>query len=436
MNKRLWGSAEFGVILIFLVIITALITTRHLPPDIISARKPENGIPRIDINLRDISLEEINSGAKETKYPGNQLTVTTPNHPSITFDDVEVKGRGNSTWEYASKKPYQIKFANAVDLFGLGASRKYILLANAFDDTFIRNAIAFRLEQMLDERYYLSGEFVDLYVDSEYHGLYYLTQKVEIGKNRVNLSNPFGILLEFEGFHFGESICYSTINSSCFIIKEVVDPRFTEESVQDFIATFNQLELAVAQHDYATASSLADMEDFAKYYLLNEFTVNPDAYATSFFFYKDGVDDKIHAGPGWDFDLSLSNKRWGTDYEPFYSPYETQVMNHLNYDDTRYSNIVIDLTKMPEFMNLVKEIYLQTMVDRKSILLSYVTTTLEYIHSAAIRDQQLYDRDTFSTTSDELLIWLSKRYDYFEQQFNKTSSHFMSFAQDQPQIPY
>lgn len=49
------------------------------------------------------------------------------------------------------------------------------------------------------------------------------------------------------------------------------------------------------------------MDSFIKYYFVFEVTENPEIVASSVYFYKDGPDDKIHAGPVWDFDSALFN---------------------------------------------------------------------------------------------------------------------------------
>ena len=55
----------------------------------------------------------------------------------------KIRGRGNSTWLYFDKKPYRLKFNTAVDLFGMGENKDYVLLANAMDMSMLNNYAAF-----------------------------------------------------------------------------------------------------------------------------------------------------------------------------------------------------------------------------------------------------------------------------------------------------
>ena len=120
-----------------------------------------NKIPKINIELNEISLEEIKAGSKDQKYEGNKVDIY-DNGSTYQYEEVEIKGRGNTTWEQV-KKPYQIKFSQRVDLLNLGKNKKWVLLANYYDTTFLRNDIALLLTEILEMQYNHRGEFVELY---------------------------------------------------------------------------------------------------------------------------------------------------------------------------------------------------------------------------------------------------------------------------------
>ena len=247
-------------------------------------------VPTVEITLNGTSLDEINAGDKSTKYYGNEVTFLIGDE-KLSFSDVEIKGRGNSTWD-TDKKPYQIKLPTKVDIWDAGREKKWLLLANKFDSTHLRNDAALYLMGMLESDYAPEGNFVELYVDSEYIGLYYLTEKTEIGKNRINLKDENGILVEIENLHGEGETCYETRMRNCLIVKDLVVDDNEKVAMEEFLESFNALELAAAQGDYDKVMELADVESLAKYYLTSEFSVNPDAYVSSFYFYKDNKDMK------------------------------------------------------------------------------------------------------------------------------------------------
>ena len=296
------------VILVGVILVQINVSQRPVPMS-------NNEFSRMEINLNGATLKEIYENGKETKYLGNNVTVTDGDKEEA-YEDVEIKGRGNATWAQI-KKPLQIKFKQKVDLLGLGPRKKWILLANYADWTNLRTDTAFYIEKMVGEKYAYRGDFVELFVDDEYQGLYYLTRGIEIGKNAVDLRDPYGVLVELDNVYGqAEELYYVTGNGEHLTVKDAVNEDNIVTAMEDFVASFNALEEAVKNRDYNAINELIDVKSFAEYYLIEELMFNTDAYYTSQYFYKDGPNDKIHAGPAWDFDISLNNYRRGQDNDP------------------------------------------------------------------------------------------------------------------------
>ncbi|MBQ3452902.1 CotH kinase family protein [Candidatus Saccharibacteria bacterium] len=417
----------FNIFLTIIAIFVFSITIYKVTDSIINASGTH--LPKLEISLTDVTIEAIDAGSKETKYSGNTAKLTYGNQ-ILDFRDVEIKGRGNSTWAQA-KKPYQIKFNEKVDLFEYGKAKKWVLLSNALDPTYLRNDFALKIEHILNTDYALNGQFIELYIDDQYRGLYYLSEKVEIDKSRVGLSDELGILAEIENLHSANEECTSTAKISCLKTHDLVNSDNSNRALTDFTDSIKQFETTLAEKDFNSVANLIDVDSFAKYYLLSEFTVNPDAYSSSFFLYKNGASDKIHAGPGWDFDLSLGNVAWtsdGVDRETFFSPFTNNALR----DYTTFSNqsslipfadgistIVYDLLTFPEFESRVKEIYMQTLSGHKDELLDYIKSQADYIRPAALRDAKRWKLQTnFDDEVDYLIDWVAKRFDHFEATYN------------------
>jgi hypothetical protein len=100
-----------------------------------------------------------------------------------------VKARGNYSFANYEKKPFSITLKDEVSLLGLGAGQKYALLSNASDPTLIRNDISRNLEKALEAEYDNVGRFVDLYANGEYLGNYYLCENIEIGTERIAVTD-------------------------------------------------------------------------------------------------------------------------------------------------------------------------------------------------------------------------------------------------------
>ena len=162
-------------------------------------------LPEFNISLKNTTLDIFKSGTKDDKYKGNTVEFT--NGETTTYEDVEIKGRGNSTWGQP-KPPFQLKFSEKIDFLGLGTAKKWVFLANYFDKTNLRNDIAFKLADMLGEKYANKGEFVKVTIDGEYLGVYYLTHQMEAKQGSVELQDKYGILMEIDNLHRATEDCY------------------------------------------------------------------------------------------------------------------------------------------------------------------------------------------------------------------------------------
>ena len=413
---------------LIIIVFFVLFATIFKITEIILTHKSDN-FPKLEISLKNVSIEKIDAGSKDTKYPENTIT-STINDKTTTYYDVEVKGRGNTTWEQI-KKPYQIKFRNKESFFNIDKSKKWTLLANYLDPTYLRNDTAFYLEKILNEEYNMEGSFIELSIDENYRGLYYLSEKVEVDEHRVNLKNDYGTLVELDNIHNETEECSYDSKNTCILFKDFVDEANAPAVKENFIFSLNSLYKKIHLKDYEAISEIIDIGSFAKYYLLNEFAVNPDAYSSSFYLYKDGVEDKIHAGPGWDFDLALGNLLWNSstiDLDSFYSPFEDMILKHytthkdnFQYIDT-ISTLLYDLMEIPEFEARVKEIYQETLSGKGDEILDYIRSQAEYIKPAVLRDQKRWKSKTnFDEEVDYLIDWVAKRYDHFEQTYGANS---------------
>lgn len=101
----------------------------------------------------------------------------------------EIKGRGNTTWEYGLKKPYKLKLDTKTDLFGMGANKHWVLIANYFDRSLMRDKVAYDLSAAIGAEVAMESTWVDLILNGEYVGNYRLTEHIRVSPDRVNVYN-------------------------------------------------------------------------------------------------------------------------------------------------------------------------------------------------------------------------------------------------------
>ena len=229
-----------------------------------------------------------------------------------------IRGRGNSTWSIYPKKPYRIKLNEKHKMLGLAKAKNWVLLANYRDLTSMMNTYVFEVARWMGMPYINHTRFVELFVDGEYEGLYQLTEQVQQGENRVNVSNNEGILLSMDKDDGPElspestDNFWSTVYNMPMCIKHPDD--VTTEQKDSIQALLAELETAIKKVDYVALDSLMDMKSFMTMAMIQELVENVEICAPrSIFMYKDGA-GKWAMGPFWDWDAGFDFD-WGTFYD-------------------------------------------------------------------------------------------------------------------------
>ena len=312
----------------------------------------QSSSPSVFVSTESGSMDAIHAD-KEHKEPGSIVITNGAGDAQYSGALDYIKGRGNSTWEL-DKKPYNIKLAKKADLFGMGKSKKWCLLANHGDATKLRNDLGYSFSQTLGNELTSDVVMTNLYCNGVYMGAYSMTEKVEIGENRIDIynladatekvneadldtyslggaqgvrtpdtykyfnvpNNPEditgGYLIELEKIlrYQAEPTGFSTPIGQTITIKE---PENASQAQSEYIFNYyKEFESALysptgynAQGKYYT--DYVDLDELAAAYIVQEFTENFDGCSSSFYLYKDSGDAKFHFGPTWDLDLALGN---------------------------------------------------------------------------------------------------------------------------------
>lgn len=229
----------------------------------------------------------------------------------------EIKGRGNSTWG-APKKPYKLKLSSKASLLGMPASKHWVLLANFFDPSHLRNEIAFQLSKQTSLAWTPRFRFVEVILNGSYDGLYMLGEHIRVEPTRVNIDEmdendlegealTGGYLMEFD-FRFNPSIDPGFVSSTGLKV-EVKDPEPVEPQQLSYINSyFNSFEAATLGSSFKDPSlgyaAYLDVDKFIDWYLIAELARQQDGMMSSTYVSKPR-NGKLTFGPVWDFDLSM-----------------------------------------------------------------------------------------------------------------------------------
>ena len=407
-----------------------------------------NFIPLITSNIPQIYIttEKPLSLVEKSEETSGQITIV-DEEGAFEYDGEldSIKGRGNATWNY-TKKPFNIKLEEKTDLFEMGKSKKFSLLANYIDETLVKNKIVCDLADLVGIDFTSKSKIVDLFMDGKYFGNYTIIERVEIDKNRVDIynleemneevnpdldpedaptggersdesgylpgtykysileNNPEeitgGYLLEYElpARYPGEPSGFVSEYGQPIVIKS---PEFASKEQVEYISKFYQeFEDAVLSVDGYNDegkhySEYMDVESMAKMYVLHEFVKNLDAGITSFYLYKE-VGGKLVAAPVWDFDSSLG--RVYTRFNKNISDPEGMWATDLPLDSEsdQKNSIIALLCRHSDFRELSaktwQEVYVPLIDGFKE---SAVTLMSE------IRDSAIVDKTRWNYTQEE-----------------------------------
>ena len=248
-----------------------------------------------------------------------------------------IRGHGNSTWEL-DKKSYNLYFATAADLFGMGSSDRYVLISNAIDDTNLRNYLVYRFAESVGqyEGFAPDCEFVDLFLNGNYAGLYLLCEKPEVNRSRLVL-NAGSDLFEVTAYNTASERQLYDLSEGMYIEIHDPDPCSAARKKQLMSYTQELTEALLSDSGHSTESGrfwedCIDLDSWARKYLIEEIFSNADAGFYSQYYYRDSLSGRIFAGPCWDYDGAigmfpyatncfLAQRPWlnASHYSPWYS---------------------------------------------------------------------------------------------------------------------
>jgi len=290
-----------------------------------------------------------------------------------------IRGRGNSTWFFPSaenKRPLRLRFNEPRVLMSANyPARDWILLADNFDRSLLRNFSALSLANSLEGMSFAPRpRHVHLYVNDEYMGVYLLTDERDIGPERMQLvANRDPAICEYmlemcvrlpsgDGI---EGVDYVIVNGMPYELRfpgGSVRSTAHGDYVQDFLYNVSE---AIRSRDFEEVLKHIDLDSFIDFYIVKELYMKLEAFATSMFMSIQGQGDnrRLHMGPVWDFDSAAGNSRAHTPHLHFYSPITPEEASLKRAAEHGYSPIGIwvasrnywfrNLMMMPEFFEAV-----------------------------------------------------------------------------------
>lgn len=380
----------------------------------------DNGLPRLIINTKDKAFIVSKDYWKQADF------IIQLNGETVRTGELELKGHGNSTWEMP-KKPYTIKLPYEEDFLTLKKDSKWLLINSYPDKTLSRVWFAFTLGSSIYKNLVWTPQCydVELVMNGVYLGVYQFSEIIKIKNDRVNIQSITDVKNLDEGGYILEigrekNLHFETKHGVKISLKDpdkVKNPAFEHikkqvQNFEDALYADNFTDKTDGWRKYMDEKSLID------WYLINEFTKNPDArFIASVIFYYDPADKLFHFGPIWDFDISSGNyDHKDCQYAEGFHIKTAVWFSRLFEDETFKKAVVSRWNETRE--QLIKVVHTQIQLHA-----DYLEQAQQWNFKAwNIMNQNVWPNyvvmGTYQGEVDYLIDWLSERYVWLDKAFN------------------
>lgn len=352
-------------------------------------------LPVIHINTKDgeeptcNSIEHpdgcIGTGATDNHYIKGEITIHKEGNLIFNSGEysknksgmrIKVRGNSSATLPY---KSFKVKLEVKHDLFNRNEDKykdKNWALLNIMSTRDLRTVVGFYVGKLMGMKWEPEYQFVNLFVNGDYRGLYMLSENVKVSEGRCALSDPSGLLIEADPYWWNEDPEKPVIKTNYlpyamgYTFKNP-DLLIGDPMLDDIKNYLNEFEYALYEGN--DISKYVDIKSFATWILAHDLLGTLDGAGSNYYVLKDDFfsgdalyQSKLCMGPLWDFDTIFEKPgEWCTAHDihlfyykeffkrlDFVTEYYTQWMNIHNDISPKVISFVEDLiSKYGEAIN-------------------------------------------------------------------------------------
>ena len=303
--------------------------------------------------------------------------------------NMEIKGRGNYSWSGFNKKPYRIKLADKQALLGMNKSKHFTLLAHADDAKdkkgYMRNAVGFQLSKMIGIAWTPEALPLEIVMNGDYIGLYFLTEHIRVDKDRVNIVEQEdeetdaqkitgGWLVEIDNYDDDPHITIEEGGQRTMWVTYKT-PEVLSYQQEAYLTQQIQLidNLVYGDKHSDELWQHLDMDALARFYIVQEITDNYESFHGSCYLYKEmGDNEKWKFGPVWDFGSAFNRDK----------------SQFLFQGDVWHNHWIPEICQFPAFMAHVKTLWKEFYANYFNDIYTFTAAQLSLLKTAASVDAQ------------------------------------------------
>ena len=359
------------------------------------------------------------------------------------------KSYGFETWDEMGED------LNA-SLGGFPEEEDWILYGPYSDKSLVRNVLIYELSNNMGQ-YASKTKFYELEINGVFQGIYVLMEKIKRDRNRVDISKnkvediTGGYIIKIDkptgdGDWYDENIAFASQYNTTGVLVDTGNINFLYEYpkaddineeqkkyIQDYIHLF---ETALISEDFESIENgyrqFIDLDSFIDFFILNEFSKNPDGFRLSTYLHKE-KGGKLKMGPIWDFNLAFGNVNYCDGDSPYgWAHRFNDICSGDNWQVPFWWNRFLD---DPEYVSLLKE---RWAILRSEILSSDTVSgrlrgLQENLKGSSAIDKNFgkwlilgkyiwpnkFIGDSYDSEINYLEEWINERFDWLDQNINE-----------------
>ena len=372
-------------------------------------------LPLVSINVEDkITKNNINSNFKYININSIEKVIESNNK-------INIRGASSTAFD---KKSYKIEFYNEkytedkkIQISNFYYGDSLILDAVYRDPSKVRNLLATELWNDISHDFTsvdIYSEFVDLFINNEYKGLYILTEP--INRSKLNLTkgenNDTSIIVKSQGWSFVTSdMDFLNISNDKYMeyeLKYPNDEKLYEISWEKILSKLSNYYDFNFSSNYEKIKSIWNIENYIDIILFNAFINNVDnMMSKNNYFYMISLNtDEVYIQP-WDMEYSFGliydykDEKLIKKVEDY-----NKILTNFEHENSKEVNKLL----IKRYKELRKTILTKKYFDNK--LDKYLN---EINKGAAKRDSDKWYEYDVEKEIEDIRIWIYNRLDYMDE---------------------
>ena len=393
-------------------------------------------LPKLEINA-SVPFNQI--GKEEYVDATFTLTLGTKQYSSGDYEGSgSIKGRGNTSWGQP-KKPYSIKLSSKASLLDIPKTKKYAIIPSYSDPSLLRNLLTYKANLMLSGIDYVPRcEFVEVYLNGTYNGVYILVERVSIESNKIDIEEASaedltgGYLIEkdidgkidYDADQWFNCPYWANQSRDYFVLKEPEpdDEELKEQMLSYLTGYMQSVHNAIMGTSGEDYTRYVDVDSWVDFIIVQELAKNIDGnLKTSCYMIKMSQDDHLYLTAPWDFDLAYGNPAttWNnadhTHNDYYDCPNATGISDFMTINSSCpwFDHLYDD---HEEFRAALMERYAEYRNTMIPAMLAMIDEEAAYISAAMPRDEAKWGV-RFESGVSALRDWLTGRIGWLDSQW-------------------